>query len=246
MDVSNFVEFVTPWFLQPSSLNSGEDEALRKARTQAPTISRDPQGSGPMVGRGPTIESTGRPVVKKVGIFKPTWENGMQVPTKVVERLGPYLTRVAATSKDHWNRLVAALDKKGIKVASVNDLVKFSRENWLQVGLVLFTMAEVGLSVGDLFSSEDKADKEVRATAMKLDSITLGVDTLIGDAAAKSASLSLGIAGREVEMATMGELCRWAKSHFGSVNAALDAHQKMQAFQELSYADLEAGFRYLK
>lgn len=246
MDVNDLVEFVTPWFLQPSSLNGGEDEALRKARTQAPTITRDPNGAGGVVGRAPTEPEVVKAAAGTVGILKPTWKNEMKVPTKVVERLGPYLKRVAAASKDHWNRLVAALDKKGVKVASIDDLVKFCRENWLQVSLVLVTMAEVGMSVGDLFSSEDKADKEVRATAVKLDSIVLGVESLIGNAAARSETLSLGIAGREVEMATMGEICRWAKAHFGSVNAALEAHQKMQAFQEVAFADLEAGFRYLK
>lgn len=174
----------------------------------------------------------------------------IKLTAKAVERLAPYLKRVQSTSKSHWDRFVKGLEAKGVKVTSVEGVIKYIRENPLSAAVVFSTLAEVGLAVSDLFSSEDKADLDVRKTTNYLDSLMMGTGELaearIAEVAAASETLQLGVADREVEIRTLQEICSWAKSHFGGVRAALDAHQKMQAFQEINYADLEAGFRLLR
>lgn len=223
------MDLLTPWFLQSNSLNANEDEELAKRRKMGPTVSRGAEAAG-----------------QTVGVLRPTLETNMRVPTKVVERLGPYLKRVAATSAEHWKKAIDALSAKGIKVTSVDDLVKYLRDNWMQTAVVLSTLASVGLTVSDLFSSEDKADPNARALAVDLDQVALGVSSAIGKVAATSETLKVGVADNEVNMVTLANICSWAKGTFGGRNGALEAHQMMQAFQELSYADLEVGLRLLK
>lgn len=231
--IEEVFDFVTPWFLQPGGLNANENEELEKRRAMGPTISGGTSVAAQMVGATQPKREGG--VVSK-----------FNAPVKVLERLGPYLRRVQQASAEHWKKAVDALGAKGIKVSSVDDVVKYVRENWMQTALVLSTLASVGLSVGDLFTSEDKADPVARQMAVDLDQIVLGVSAQISKAAGASEMLKLGVADSEVNLATMGAICRWAKSHFGSVNAALEAHQKLQAFVEVPYADLETGFRYLR
>lgn len=223
------VELLTPWFLQSNSLNANEMEELARRRKMGPTVDRGTQVAG-----------------TTVGVEKLTLEKNMRVPTKVVERLGPYLKRVAAASAEHWKKAVDALGAKGIKVGSVDDLMKFIRENWMQTAVVLSTLASVGLTVGDLFTSEDKSDPEVRKAAIEFDQVALGVSSAVGKVAAASESLKVGVAENEINLATLQEICTWAKSRFGGRQGALEAHQMLQAFVELSYADLETGMRYLK
>lgn len=175
----------------------------------------------------------------------------LAIGARVLERLLPFLGRVAKESPSHWAKLVAELKAKtGIAVTTAKDIVDYARKNPMNATLVATTIAGVGISIGDLFSSEDKADPEVRATAVKLDQLMLGAsakaDALIGNVAAASETLQLGAADREVELRALASICEWSRGHFGSARAALAGHQKLQAFIELPYADLEAGFRLLK
>lgn len=231
--IEEVFDLVTPWFLQPRGLNANENEELAKRRAMEPTISSGVKAAVPVV-----------------GVSQPEREGGVvskfSAPVKVLERLGPYLRRVQQASAEHWKKAVDALGAKGIKVSSADDVVKYVRENWMQTALVLSTLASVGLSVGDLFSSEDKTDPVARQMAVDLDQIVLGVNAQISKVGASSEMLRLGVADSEVNLATIAEICRWAKSHFGSVNAALQAHQMMQAFVEVPYADLETAYRYLR
>lgn len=231
--IEEVFDFITPWFLQPGGLNANEEEELAKRRAMGPTISGGARAAAPMVGFSHSTKEGG--AVSK-----------FRAPVKVLERMGPYLRRVQQASADHWKRAVDALGAKGIKVSSPDDLVKYLRENWLQTALVLYTLADVGMSISDLFTSEDKADPAARQMAMELDQIVLGMEANMSKVAGASEMLKLGVADSEINLATMGAICRWAKSHFGSVNAALEAHQKLQAFVEVPYADLETGFRYLR
>lgn len=175
----------------------------------------------------------------------------LPIAARVIERLLPFLTRVAKTSPGTWAKLVAELKAKGVAAAdSAAGIVAYARANPMNATLVFTTIASLGISVADLFSSEDKADVEVRATAVKLDSLMLGASDssarLIANVAAASETLKLGAAEREVELRTLRDICAWSKGHFGSARAALEAHQKMQAFVEIPYAELETGFRLLK
>lgn len=231
--IEEVFDFITPWFLQPGGLNANEEEQLAVLRAKEPTIGGGAKAAAPLVGISQPVKEGG--VVSK-----------FNAPVKVLERLGPYLRRVQQASAEHWKKAVDALGAKGIKVNSVDDVIKYLRENWMQTALVMSTLASVGLSVGDLFTSEDKADPASRQMAMELDQIVLGVNANVSKAAGLSETLKLGVADSEVSLATMGAICRWAKSNFGSVNAALEAHQKLQAFMEVPYADLETGFRYLR
>lgn len=231
--IEEVFDLVTPWFLQPRGLNANESEELAKRRAMGPTIDGGASAAATMVGTSQRKKEGG--VVSK-----------FSAPVKVLERLGPYLRRVQQASAEHWKKAVDALGAKGIKVSTAEDVVKYVRENWMQTALVLSTLASVGLSIGDLFTSEDKADPVARQMAVDLDQIVLGVNAQLSKVAGSSEMLRLGVADSEVNLATIASICRWAKSHFGSVNAALEAHQKLQAFVEVPYADLETGFRYLR
>lgn len=174
----------------------------------------------------------------------------LAIGARVIERLLPWLTRVSAQSPAAWAKLTAALKTAGVATADkAADIVAYARQNPMNATLVFTTIASVGLSVADLFGSEDKADNAVRKTAMTLDSISLGIadqaGQIIGRVAADSEKISGELAAREVHMRLVQDICRWAKSHFGGVQQALEAHQKLQAFVELPYAEVEMGFRYL-
>jgi hypothetical protein len=205
--------------LEPVRLNDGEDRELQRLRKLPPTIDKG----------------------EYMGI--------MSIGTKVIERLTPFLGRVAKTSPSHWTKLTEALKAKGVAAATTaSEIVAYARKSPMNAALVFATIAEVGIAVGDLFSSEDKADPEVRKTAIALDRVFLGgeSDLMIAANAARSEELKTGVADREVEIRLVADICNWAKGHFGSARAALDAHQKLQAFVEMPYADVEAGFRLLK
>lgn len=207
--------------LHPVGLNENEERELAARRLMQPTIDK------------------GKPM------------SVMSIGTKVVERLLPYLGRVAKESPSHWARLVAELKTKtGVAMNSANDIVAYARQNPGNASLVFATIASVGISVADLFSSADKADTDVRKTAIALDQMTVGAqaraDAMIANNAASSELMKLGAADREVELRALADICQWAKGHFGSARSALDGHQKLQAFVELPYADLETGFRLLK
>ena len=205
--------------LEPVELNTGEDRELQRLRKLPATIDHG----------------------EYMGI--------MSIGAKAVERLTPFLGRVAKTSPSHWAKFTEALKAKGVTaVNSVSEIVAYARKNPANAALVFVTLAEAGIAVGDLFSSEDKADPEVRRTAVSLDRVFLGKtsDLMIAANAARSEELRTGVADREVEIRLVADVCNWAKGHFGSARAALDAHQKLQAFVEMPYADVEAGFRLLK
>lgn len=206
--------------LQPLDLNSNEERELAARRRLGPTI----DGVQTM---------------------------NLSIGTKVIERLLPFLGRVAKESPSHWAKLLAELKSKGNLVAtSAKDVVDYARLNPTNAALVFTTIASIGISVADLFSSEDKSSTDVRKTAITLDQMTVGAreraQLVISNVAAASETLKLGAADREVELRTLADICEWAKSHFGSARAALEAHQKLQAFVEVPYADLETGYRLLK
>lgn len=232
---SELAEMLIPWHLQPSALNVGEEEEIRRRRGLPPTLTK-PGG------------------VVDVGVLQPEKKgsavSAIKLTTKVVERLGPYLRRVQSASSVHWTKFLDAMKAKGFKGTTVDDVIKYVRENPLNAAVVFATLADVGLTVGDLFTSEDKADPEVRRSALRLEQSAMGVGEMaqanIARVAAASEALSLGVADSEVQLRTLQEICRWARGFFGGDRAALEAHQKLQAFSELSYADIEAGFRYLR
>lgn len=208
--------------LQPVELNGDEERKLAIRRRMAPTIDG-------------------------VNHMNPV----LSIGTKVIERLLPFLGRIAKESPSHWAKLVAELKaKSGVAVATANDVVAYARQNPVNAALVFTTIASMGISVADLFSSADKSDTEVRKTAITLDQITVGANErsqlLISNVAAASETLKLGAADREVELRTLADICTFAKGHFGSARAALEGHQKLQAFFEIPYADLETGFNILK
>lgn len=189
--------------------------------------------------------------IRAVDVYNERKNVSLTIGARVIERLLPYLGRVAKASPERWASLVAALKVKGVAGAdTAAGIVAYARANPMNAAMVFTTIASLGISVADLFSSEDKSDVNVRGTAVRLDNMTVaaagGSDLLISAVAAQSETLKLGVADREVEIRALADICKWAKGHFGSANAALDAHQKMQAFVELPFADLETGFRLLR
>lgn len=176
----------------------------------------------------------------------------IQVPAAVMARLGPYLGRLAQSRPDIWAKLQGVLTRTGAAVSGkVDDVIKYVKENPLNAALVVSTLASLGVTVSDLFSADDKKDGAVRAGVAQLEIMALqaagvptdGIEKIMG-AAAKSEELK-GLAGNEVDLATLARILGWARGHYGSISAARNAHALNQAFFELSAEDVEIGFRRL-
>jgi len=175
----------------------------------------------------------------------------LAIGSRVVERLLPWLTRLAKTSPSTWTKLLSELKAKGVAAGdSAASIVAYARQNPVNATMVLTTVASLGVMVSDLFKDEDKNTVEGRKTVEVLDRIAQGesaeVTLLIGNATAASETLRPGVAAQATQIALLRNLLGWARGQFGSDMAILEAHQKLQAFMELPYADVEAGLRLLK
>lgn len=177
----------------------------------------------------------------------------IQVPAAVMARLGPYLGRLAQSRPDIWAKLQGVISRTGVVIGNkVDDLVTYVKANPLNATLVTSTLATLGVTVSDLFSTDDKKDPSVRAFAAQMEVMALqasgvsleGIEKIMG-AAAKSEELK-GISGNEVDLATLARILGWARGHYGSINAAREAHALHQAFFELAAEDVETGFRRLR
>lgn len=166
-----------------------------------------------------------------------------QIPAMVISRLGPWLGRMGASVLP---RALTALEKAGVSgLRSVDDIVKYAKENPLNASLVFSALAQVGFTVSDLFSPQDKTDINGRSAATKLAVIEMkAVDQKLLEVAEMSEELK-GISGNRNDLKTLQTVLRWAKSHYGSERAAIDAWKNNQAFFELSVSDIETGFGVL-
>lgn len=164
------------------------------------------------------------------------------IPAAVVTRLGPWLTRAGnaalAAAKE-------ALAKSGVVVNSVSDVVNYAKSNPGNAMLVFSNLAIAGFAVSDLFSPADKQEGEARATAVSLAvAEAQAADIRLIDIGANSESLG-GLSGNKQDLVALRRILQWARGHYGSPSAAIEAHKAQQAFFELSLGDVTTGFDLL-
>lgn len=177
------------------------------------------------------------------------------IPVTVITRFGPWFGRIAKASPALLANLVNKLKASGAVVgSSAVDVANFVKTSPVNAVLVFTTLASLGASVADLFTAEEKSNPETREIVRSLtfsemsvtDATRAAAHSEIIKIAAMSESLQTGVSSNEVQLATAAEILGWASRFFGGPSAARAAHGKMQAFFEMSLADVEAGFRRLK
>lgn len=155
----------------------------------------------------------------------------------VVERTAPALFRALVA------RLQQVSKFAGNSVEAVLDWAKKDKVN---ASLIAVTMASLGM---DIFSGGNTSDEKNLSSAMQpfVNGERHFVDTAaILAAGATSESLKLDIASNQRNLDTATEILSWAKGHYGSAAQAKNAHALHQAFFEMSFADVEAGFNSLR
>lgn len=164
------------------------------------------------------------------------------IPAAVLTRLGPWLTRAGsaamATAKE-------ALGKSGVVVNSVSDVVNYAKSSPGNAMLVFSNLAMAGFAVSDLFSPADKQEGAARAAAVSLAlAEARAADIRLIEIGEGSERLG-GLAGNKQDLVTLRRILQWARGHYGSPSAAIEAHKVQQAFFELSLGDVTTGFDLL-
>lgn len=126
----------------------------------------------------------------------------------------------------------------GFVGTTVDDIIRWVGENKMNAAMLAATIASVGFSIEGAESPELASVSEG-----KLSLVDYG--RIIG-AGEKSETLDLKVEEVEKDLATAREILSFARSHFGSVNRAIEAHRMMQAFFEMPLVDVVAGFNHLK
>lgn len=164
------------------------------------------------------------------------------IPAAVLARLGPWLTRAGQAAVA---QAVTAMQKSGIPVNTVADIVSYAKTNPTNALLVFSNLAMAGFAVSDLFSPAEKQDGEARRIATSLAvAEAAAVEVRLLDIASQSEKLS-GVSGNKQDLVALRRILKWAKGHYGSQDAAIEAFKSHQAFFELSLHDLTNGFEVL-
>lgn len=161
----------------------------------------------------------------------------------VVQRLGAWLRSMGPKAADTAVAVVGP--KSGGKVKDVSSLIAYATENPGNAAMTLVNLAAAGFMVSDLFTPSDKQDPEVRALAGQLTATEMAViEGRIDDVIAESEELE-GVLGSKNDLVLLQRVLTWARGHYGSANAAIEAHRMSQAFVELSHGDVKAGYELL-
>lgn len=160
-----------------------------------------------------------------------------------IQRLGAWLRSMGPKAAD---KAVAAVGpKSGGLVKDLSSLVAFATSSPTNAVLTLTNLAMTGFMVSDLFTPADKLDPEVRLLAGKLTATEMAViEGRIDEVAAASEELE-GVLGSKTDLVLLQRVLTWARGHYGSPNAAIEAHRMSQAFAELSHSDVKAGYELL-
>jgi hypothetical protein len=172
--------------------------------------------------------------------------------TTVGGRLGPFLGR---QNPGFLAQLVARLRAAGATVGDkAGDVVKYFKSSPVAASLTLGSIAGLGFSMDELFNGVDMNDPDLRSFKDGLDKTTLEARKALGikahamvmEAGAESESLDLQINEVERDLMIAREVLGWAKSFYGSANAAMRAHRLNQAFFEMPYDDVVSGYNNLR
>lgn len=167
----------------------------------------------------------------------------LAIPAAVVARLGPWLARVGAVAAEKAVTAVRGAGATGVN--TVQDIARYASSSSANAIVVFSSLASAGFAVSDLFSPADKQDSEVRASAASfaVKELEMSNQRLI-EIAGESEKLK-GISGDRKDLVLLQRVLRFAKGHYGSAGAAIEAWKSHQAFFELSLEDVETGFNLL-
>lgn len=161
----------------------------------------------------------------------------------VVTRLGAWLRSMGPKAAD--NAVAAVAPKSGGVVKDLPTLISYATSSPTNAVLTLTNLAAAGFMVSDLFTPADKQDPETRVLAGQLTSREMAViEGRIDEVVAESEELG-GILGSKTDLVLLQRALTWARGHYGSANAAIEAHRMSQVFAELSHGDVKAGYDLL-
>lgn len=158
--------------------------------------------------------------------------------------LGPYLTRIATRDPAVTGKLVTLL-RKGSSFAGskVSDIVAFVKTSPVNAMLAFTSLATLGYSIAELF--KDDPTPEVKEFANSLDQTAMEAAGLIAKAGAVSETLNVVDESQKakVDATVAAQVLTWARTHYGSIQRAVEAHAMHQAFFEMSKADVDEAVR---
>lgn len=168
----------------------------------------------------------------------------------VGSRIGPWLGRIARQSPDILRKFADKLRRGGAAVGtSAGEIAEWVKANPANAALAVATAASLGMSVKELLDSSASDAPELMG---QLDAVMSAarLSPAEADQAAKrlmksgalSEELNLAIAESKVDRKIAIAVLGWAKSHYGSAEAAARAHKLHQAFFEMPLDDVMAGF----
>lgn len=161
-----------------------------------------------------------------------------------VGALIPRLQGLATSAAPTIAATSARLRAMGMQVGSkVDDIIAWVKTNPVNATLTALTMGSLGVSVVDLFDTEE--GKKV-ATDVTLGRKSLADYSKIDAAGAISEKLDLQVAEVGPDLYTAREVLRFAKGHYGSIASAITAHRLHQAFFEMPLNDVETGYENLR
>lgn len=161
---------------------------------------------------------------------------------QVGARLGPYLGRLAARDASLLPRLYAKLRVGGSFVGDkISDIVQYVKASPVNAMMVLTTLASLGYSAAELISG---LSPEVREFASQLDETAMTAAGLIDKVGAESEKIDVVPDKKDdkVNAEAAIQILSWARSHYGTMERAVEAHRMNQAFFEMSLNDVKHGF----
>lgn len=167
--------------------------------------------------------------------------------TRAVSAIAGMIPRVAKSAPGAYNAALTRMRGLGAQFGNkVDDVVAWARRNPGNAAIAAVSMASVGITMSDF--TEGDVSEEVSATLRDVEAgnLTPAEALRITNAGRSSESLNLNIAENRSDMAITQQVLRWAKGHYGSVNASVHAHRMQQAFFEMPLDDVETGFQLLR
>lgn len=167
---------------------------------------------------------------------------------------GVAITRAARAAGARMATIYGSLRKHGFQGSSVGDLLSWIKNNKGAFMLTVAAFADVGIDVLSLVKGGEDGAEEFTASVdpedRKIIEVILAGESeaqkLVHGAASASERADVSIAERASDLAFTQAVLTWARRHYGSVDAAIKAHQLHQAFFEMPYDDVVVGMTYVR
>lgn len=152
---------------------------------------------------------------------------------------------IASRTPALYRSFVARLKTAGATVGdSMQSLITWVKKDPLNAVLAAITAGSIGI---DLFKDDPSQKGLSAAMSPLLDGRASFADHAKELAAGTvSETLKLNIASSASDMKTAAEILRWARGFFGSAEAARRGHVMLQAFVEMPFSDVDAGYDTLR